>query len=402
MSLPEVHPMRHCQWAVLSLAFLAGVALVFTDRALLAQANQGIKAKEGVIKQVDILTVDRVELKAKYFPSGKANAPCVMMLHALGESCSDKEWTNLAKKLQAKGFAVLMFDFRGHGDSTTVQPGVPPNPKNPKQPALPGFWDEMLNQRGIKGFAATKPRPTEIKYEQFLPAYCTFLANDIAAAKAFLDEQPDCNSSNLILIGANDGANLGALWLNSEWNRFRYLPPAPGLPQGSLDRQNPEGIAVKAAVWLSVTSTLGTSKTVYNVAQMLERPGKQYKMPMIFVYGEGDAKAKDLAKACEKFMITTTKNKKDYPYTAAVQIDGAEKMSGKKLLFDSLPTTAKILEFLANVVDWNLTTKGRKATDDDFLWEVVDRSTGRILQQPIARKKGASRVEFSSYASFLR
>jgi hypothetical protein len=135
---------------------------------------------------------------------------------------------------------------------------------------------------------------------------------------------------------------------------------------------------------------------------MLERPGKQYKMPMIFVYGEGDAKAKDLAKACEKFMITTTKNKKDYPYTAAVQIDGAEKMSGKKLLFDSLPTTAKILEFLANVVDWNLTTKGRKATDDDFLWEVVDRSTGRILQQPIARKKGASRVEFSSYASFLR
>src|SRR6185436_13587529 len=112
-----------------------------------------------------------------------------------------------------------------------------------------GFWDELSNRQGVKGFVASKPRPTEIKHEQFNTNYFTVLANDIAAAKSFLDEQPDCNSSNLILIGARDGATMGALWLNSEWYRFRYLPAGPGRP-ATLDRQNPEGKATVAAVWL--------------------------------------------------------------------------------------------------------------------------------------------------------
>src|SRR3954467_13261255 len=104
MSLTEVHPMRRCRWAVLFLVFSVLGCLAFGDADLLPparsapQAKQEIKAARNTeAKQVDILTVDRVELKAKYFPSGKANAPCVMLLHALGESSSDKEWTNFAK-----------------------------------------------------------------------------------------------------------------------------------------------------------------------------------------------------------------------------------------------------------------------------------------------------------------
>src|SRR5262249_15964070 len=142
-----------------------------------------------------------------------------------------------------------------------------------------------------------------------------------------------------------DGATLGALWLNSEWHRFRLLPPAQGQPQGSLDRENPAGAAVSAAVWLSISPTIGSGKgsITANVSQILDLPGKFRKVPMAFVYGEGDSKSGDVAKAAEKYIVG--KNSKDY-LTKAIMISGAEKMSGKDLLLDSLDTTAKIVEFL--------------------------------------------------------
>jgi len=383
---------------VLFLIFSAGLILTIAEAGPRAGAEPPLQGKKEDFKLATMTSIDGVELKGRYYPSSKANAPAVIFLHGLNDS-GGKEWANLAKKLQAKGYAVLMFDFRGHGDSTTVNPGKPYDPKNPKQPAEPGFWDQKMNMQYVKGYSA-KNRPTEIKYEQFQAAYVSALANDIATAKAFLDAQPDCNSSNLILIGAGDGATLGALWLSSEWHRFRYLPPALGRPQGALDRQNPEGTAVSAAVWLSISPTMGTNKAAYSVQKMLERPGRIGKTPMIFMYGEGDAKAGDLAKKCETY-LSIKKTKTDPGYTpAAVKIVGAEKMAGKNLLLESLPTTNKILEFLDEVVDWKKGTTTKKVNDDDFMWEYQD-TTGR-MQQVIARKKGVGRAEFSGYAQFLK
>ena len=239
-------------------------------------------AQAGDAKQVDILTADKVELKGKYYPA-QATSPSVLLLHALGDSCSNKEWTNFAKKLHEKGYAVLMFDFRGHGDSTTVRPGaLKPSPK----PEDRGFWDEAANRQYVKGFANNK-RPTEIKYEQFSPAYVTYLANDIAAAKAFLDDQPDCNSSNLVLIGSQDGAAPRGIVAQFRMPPLPlHAPAAPGQPE-SLDRQNPEALAVKAAVWLTLKNTLGTSKTPLNLLPMLEWPVRGWKIPTVFAYGEG-------------------------------------------------------------------------------------------------------------------
>ena len=118
--------------------------------------DKGKKDDASAWKQVDIVTVDKVELKGKFYASkGKDNkdAPCVLMLHAWGESSDNKEWNALARKLQDKGHAVLTFDFRGHGESTTVQAGMP-NLKNP-QLSVKGFWDETVNQQNVKGYAYT-------------------------------------------------------------------------------------------------------------------------------------------------------------------------------------------------------------------------------------------------------
>jgi pimeloyl-ACP methyl ester carboxylesterase len=357
------------------------------------EASSDGTAQAGDAKQVDILTADKVELKGKYYP-GQATSPCVLLLHALGDSCSNKEWTNFAKKLHEKGYAVLMFDFRGHGDSTTVRPG---SLKPSLKPEDRGFWDEMANRQYVKGFAANK-RPTEIKYEQFLPAYATFLANDIAAAKGFLDDQPDCNSSNLVLIGAQDGATLGALWLNSECHRFRYVAAAPGQPE-SLDRQNPEALAVKAAVWLTLSNTLGTSKTPLNLPPMFDWPVRGWKLPTVFAYGEGDSSGGDIAKKTFDKLIPA-KIKKDYPNTEALKIAGAEGMTGKNLLLESLDTTDKILKYLEDSPESKLATKARKMSEETFFWELTD--AANRVQRVVARKKGADHVEFAAYASFLR
>jgi len=359
---------------------------------------QDLGTKEGDGKQVTILTVDRVELKGKYYAGGQANAPCVMLLHAFGDSCSNKEWINFAKKLHENGYAVLMFDFRGHGDSTSVQAGAATNPKIPVPGAMRGFWDEPVNQQNVKGYANNKPRPTEIKYEQFSAAYFTVLANDIAAAKAFLDEQQDCNSSNLIVIGANEGAVLGALWLNAEFHRYRYLPAVLGQPE-SLDKQNPEGQAVKAAVWLSLSPTLGSSKKAINVAPMLDWPAKIYRVPMLFLFGEADTKGADVAKKLVEKLVPA-KFKKEYPHTEAIKVVGAEQMTGKNLLLKSLDTTDTIVKYLASVPDSKVAAKSRKNPDDNFVWEWIDPQFG--LKRVIARKKGNDRLEFAGYANFLR
>jgi hypothetical protein len=225
------------------------------------------------------------------------------------------------------------------------------------------------------------------------------LANDIAAAKAFLDEQSDCNSSNLILIGAKDGATLGSLWLNSEFHRFRFVPATAGQPE-TLDRQSPEGQAVRACIWLTISNTFGTAKTPLNLPLMLDTPVRAGKVPMIFAFGEGDSAAAGLTKKIYDKLIPA-KLKKDFPNTEIMKVEKAEQMAGKKLLLESLDTTNKIVKYLEDVPDSKAAAKPRKASEEAYLWEWLD-PAGRGLQRAVARKKGVDRVEFTGYSSFLR
>src|SRR5262245_32502986 len=64
-------------------------------------------------------TYDQVEIHGTYYPGDMGNkSPSALVLHALGGSSREEGWDNLAKELQKKHFAVLLFDFRGHGEST--------------------------------------------------------------------------------------------------------------------------------------------------------------------------------------------------------------------------------------------------------------------------------------------
>src|SRR4051794_2517889 len=84
---------------------------------------------QGKGEEVNFETIDGVKIQGTYWSSAKAKkAPVVMMLHDFkagkGGNRGEAGWKSLAEGLNKQGFAVLTFDFRGHGESTTVNPMV--------------------------------------------------------------------------------------------------------------------------------------------------------------------------------------------------------------------------------------------------------------------------------------
>src|SRR5262249_36412502 len=144
-------------------------------------------------------------------------------------------------------YAVLSFDFRGFGNSKSVDKS---------------FWNYKQNAWAKRMTA----KPTEsIDHKNFNPAYFPYLVNDIAAARAFLDERNDageCNTNSVIVIGAGDGAALGALWMHSEMSRRRQKDPNSLALRPPL--AEPEGRDLAAAVWLTIHPKIG-SRAISNL-----------------------------------------------------------------------------------------------------------------------------------------
>jgi pimeloyl-ACP methyl ester carboxylesterase len=376
-------------------AFLTALVLLGTAAPAAAQD----KAGQG--KPVKFTTADQVEIEGTFYPAPVARSRTIMMLHAYGEHSRKPQWVSLAKALNAAGYAVLTFDFRGHGESTRIkEPGVPNKVPNL---SVKGFWDEQENQYGVKGLVAGKPRPTELDYKtQFLPFYMRVLVNDIAAAKTFLDgkhEDGECNSGDLILIGAKEGATLGAIWMNSEWHRYKYIAPTPG-GKASLDLENPEGKAITCAVWLSmVPVSYSTTQGVQTISpeRTLEIAGKLRKVPMAFFFGEGDAKGQTTAQACEKALKGN--NKESYPFTLAYKLAGAAGQTGAGLLSKDLSTERDIITYLKNALQDEPIRRKTGTTQDTYYWQVLVNSQP---QRVLARQGGKANVVFATYKYFCR
>ena len=142
----------------------------------------------------------------------------------LGENSNNKEWQNLAKKLHEEGYASADLRFpwprRQHHRATWHA-----------QQQTASWWSKAFGgtnkrtSKAWKGFAFNEAPvlPKSSTSNSSTPITPCLTGNDGAAAKAYLDDA-DCNSSNLTLIGAKDGGTIGAIWLNAEFHRFRYVP----------------------------------------------------------------------------------------------------------------------------------------------------------------------------------
>ncbi len=266
-------------------ALIACLLIAFVAGPVFAQAEPD---------RVRITTVDGVNLLGTYY-SGKGRAPTILMLHALGKDRKQAGWTNLAKTLQKEGYAVLTFDFRGHGESTEVDPQE--------------FWNSAKYPYNQKRFIRGRVGRATVEYKDFTPSYLSVLVNDIAAAKAYLERKNDagsCNTSSFVLIGAEDGAALGAVWMGSEWYRHRLKD---GVFVGQkVPEMRPEGKDIICAIWLSMSPYLGKSRNALNIPVILSRAGKVEATPMLFLYGSEDTSGKKRARYYEKNLVDYQRN----------------------------------------------------------------------------------------------
>jgi alpha-beta hydrolase superfamily lysophospholipase len=254
---------------------LAGLAVIISCQQIQAQDKKPDQDKKTDSDSVKFDTADGVELRGTFYPASKAKAPAVLMLHRFG---GDRQgWKKLAEELQGKGLAVLTFDFRGHGESTKVSPD---------------FWKHQSNTGYIKG--AKTDRKT-IRVSDFRKDYLPMLVNDIVAAKRFLDKQNDaglCNSSNLIVIGAEEGAALGCLWIREEWDRLPQIKgPFNRLmydPQGK-----PFGEDIAAAIWISPSAGLNGKSVGF---WLKDKKEIRERTPMLFYSSSGDPDGASAAK----------------------------------------------------------------------------------------------------------
>lgn len=327
-----------------SFIVLAGVALAgLLTCGALAQEDKKDKDKDKAetSKKIKFTSFDGVELSGTFYPKAagaKDKDACVLLLHNFdrikGGNSHQDGWDHLAEDLQKEGYAVLSFDFRGFADS--------------KEVSRDKFWNRSKAPQNLTLPVASRT-PDAIDFKEFRANYYPNLANDIAAARACLDHKNDIrevNSSNLILIGAGEGATLGSLWLATECKRKRSRG---FLNDRRLDLDDPEARDVACAVWLSISPTLaGISMPV---GKWLVEAGAEQRIPIGFLYGGDDPASKDLDKHYVE-MITSSgyARKTKLDFTAAAEIPGT-KLRGSQLLTKSLNTDQMIKTYLDKVLE---------------------------------------------------
>jgi hypothetical protein len=174
---------------------------------------------------------------------------------------------------------VLAFDFRGHGESTKIDPQI--------------YW--RFNPPA-RAFLPNRPMPNTVSYKdfEFQRDYRTYarFGNDITAAKIWLNvknNQNECNASNCILIGADQGALLAYLWLWHEVKRS-YQPLPLLIPAQGPIFLRAQCEDVSAIISLSMRPEVGY-QAVPNLQQYLKVTLiglRDYKVRSLVLYGEKD------------------------------------------------------------------------------------------------------------------
>jgi hypothetical protein len=347
---------------------MAGLALILNGGGRLSAADPPDS------KRVHFTTYDEVELSGNLYPSaptdGKRDKEAVVLLlhdfkHAEGGGSRLEGWIDLAVRLQKEGYTVLTFDFRGFGDSKSVSEN---------------FW-RVGNNKGARARGVPRKPPATIDQKEFDPRYYLTLVNDIAAARAFLDTQNDAgnvNSSNIIVIGAGQGAALGALWTASECRRQRDpisdnlrpgMLPQWGVPFKKFD--SPEGNDIAATVWLTISPSVEKCPPL-PLRACLADTARTAKIPTCFLYGQTDEKAAGQTKSYLDYLQKERGRMIELKGVKAEAVRGTHNLAGAKLLGRQRQTANTIVKFVNKVIDdrGTRTRKDRQNKKYAFCWTV--------------------------------
>jgi pimeloyl-ACP methyl ester carboxylesterase len=143
-------------------------------------------------QSISFLTDDGVLIAGTYYSPSPAPTNAIILLHMLGRDRND--WNTFASTLsnRSNGFAVLSIDLRGHGES--------------------------INQNG-----------KTISFQLFSPTDFNKMVLDVKAAKHFLVTQKNINPTNLAIVGASIGANVGLKYAALDPSIKAVVLLSPGL-----------------------------------------------------------------------------------------------------------------------------------------------------------------------------
>ena len=352
----------------LMMVFAFGIVLAIPSRAKAEGSDVNFKTYDGVI------------ISGKYFQSMKPKeSATIILLHNFtyrkGRDDQGEQWEKFATDLQAAGHSVLMFDFRGHGKSVNVDQK---------------FWDHPINKT-LPG--ATK-KLSKIGYTEFPASYYPNLVNDIAAAKSFLDVRNDdgeANTRNLVVIGAGEGATLGALWMASEWRRVPSEVIKLASPVGIINTRpmqekmllkatpatDPEGASQLAAIWMSISPTVA-GKSMSQLASWIKdiTMARTRRVQMVFVTNKEDKTSDDFSLKLLKVALPTfSREKKDDGKTKTTRKDDqkltgefsylTQKLTGSQLIERSKEDIIKnYLSLVTKKGDSNMRTHSKTAFDE--------------------------------------
>jgi alpha-beta hydrolase superfamily lysophospholipase len=344
-----------------------------------ADAGKKDKTDKGESRTISFRSSDGVDLQGNFYPAPASGAKdaCVLMLHNFnartgGDSHQDG-WDRLASALQKEGYAVLTFDFRGFGKSKSVD----------KE-----FWNRLKNPQNQTIRNALK-MPETIDRADFRNDYYPNLVNDVAAAKAYLDRKNDArdlNASNLVVIGAGEGATVGALWMASELHRKKDRAYGMiGLPP---DLDQAESRDLTCAVWLSISPSLANVRVP--VRRWLESVAREQKVPMAFIYGSKDEKAKNFIPGLVSALKKVGPKKVDPKETNDLRAYTGEKkldtsLVGEKLLQQSLGTQKWIVKtYLTDVFDARPLREWRKRDSERvaYVWSFSKTARPVLAKMP--------------------
>lgn len=294
---------------VLGLAACLGLVV---DSPRLSAQQPANPAMEGDAEE--FATADGVLLRGRFHPTQKGSPgsePTVIMMYAPGpdKDMTKNNWAELANSLTKEGYNVFRFDWRGHGNSKTIQdPNKFWNIPLVGQPYNNNFTGP-INQKYIRGFNKFKLKQ-DLNVREFGNGYLPVLVHDIAAARVHLDQKNDrgaANTSRIYLIAEGEAASIAMIWMCTEWYRhdtdvlkgqvgISYTSvPLPPLILNLKPFQVRAGETIRGAIWL--TPKLASGVQLQQLTTLFD-PDKQpglRKTPMLFMYGKDDNVGKNMS-----------------------------------------------------------------------------------------------------------
>ncbi|MBI4394041.1 MAG: alpha/beta fold hydrolase [Euryarchaeota archaeon] len=185
-------------------------------------------------ERVAFVTPDGFGLKGVYHappPVGGNSSKTIVLLHPYGTSRAD--WGNFPATLSEAGFAVLAFDFRGHGES-----------------------DEKNG--------------TKASFRNFTAEDVAMLPLDVGAAVSFLSVDKHRSFDGFELVGASVGANAAVTYAANDTRIGSIALISPAIDTAVMDLKPPMetyGGALFAAASKGDTNSASAARYAYDHAK---------------------------------------------------------------------------------------------------------------------------------------